>query len=366
MELFQKHLERLTAAVTLQKPDRVPVIMSADAFCAQVQGVTLADYLSDMVRASEIHIKTFSELGEIDGTEYMLPVAQALGAFTLMDVKLPGKQLPPNALWQVEEIGPMTLEDYDIVLEKGWAEFTKEILPKRLPNSFAEMMNFVKTDFNKVAMNYIQAGIVPAVPAIAAPPIEKLSPARGMANFLKDMFRMPDKLEAIMQMMIEEEIASIKQQIQANKPFSVFISGARGAGEHLSPKFWNRFVFPYIKQLVEAIVAEGSFAFLHFDSNWERDLDQFKELPKGKCIFASDHATDMFTLKKTLDGHMCLYGDVPAALLALGAPDEVYNYSRRLVTELGPAGLILGAGCVVPFNAKFENVKAMVAAATGK
>ncbi len=63
---------------------------------------------------------------------------------------------------------------------------------------------------------------------------------------------------------------------------------------------------------------------------------------------------------------MCLMGDVPAAMLTLGTPDEVYKYSCNLVNNLGPKGFILGVGCTVPQNAKVENVKAMIAAATGK
>ncbi|KZL91818.1 uroporphyrinogen decarboxylase family protein [Clostridium magnum] len=62
---------------------------------------------------------------------------------------------------------------------------------------------------------------------------------------------------------------------------------------------------------------------------------------------------------------MCIKRDVQAAKLTLGAPDEVYNYSTQLIKDMG-TGFILGSGCGVPPNAKVENVKAMVSAATGK
>ena len=63
---------------------------------------------------------------------------------------------------------------------------------------------------------------------------------------------------------------------------------------------------------------------------------------------------------------MCLMGDVPATMQCLGSPDEVYEYSIRLIRELGPEGFILQSGCDIAANAKLENVQAMVAAATGK
>jgi uroporphyrinogen-III decarboxylase len=52
--------------------------------------------------------------------------------------------------------------------------------------------------------------------------------------------------------------------------------------------------------------------------------------------------------------------------LAIGTPDDVYQYSEKLIQGIGPDGFILGQGCDIPFNAKVDNVKAMVSAATGK
>jgi len=59
-------------------------------------------------------------------------------------------------------------------------------------------------------------------------------------------------------------------------------------------------------------------------------------------------------------------GDVPATLLAFGNSEDVYNYSRKLIREIGPEGFILQSGCDIPANAKLENVQAMVAAAMEK
>ncbi len=89
-------------------------------------------------------------------------------------------------------------------------------------------------------------------------------------------------------------------------------------------------------------------------------------LPKGKCILSTDGETDLFKAGEILNGHMCLMGDVPAAMLTFGTPDEVYEYSRRLIQGLGPEGFILHSGCDIPTDAKLPNVQAMVAAATDK
>jgi uroporphyrinogen-III decarboxylase len=63
---------------------------------------------------------------------------------------------------------------------------------------------------------------------------------------------------------------------------------------------------------------------------------------------------------------MCITGDVGAALLTLGTPDDVYQYSTKLIREIGPSGFIMASGCDIPATAKPENVAAMLAACTGK
>jgi len=115
--------------------------------------------------------------------------------------------------------------------------------------------------------------------------------------------------------------------------------------------------------LVHEVVESGLIALLHLDSNWTRELTRFKELPRGRCILALDGETDIFKAKEILGDHMCIMGDVSAAMLYLDNPDNVYAYCTTLIRRLGPEGFILQSGCDMPANAKLDNVKAMVSAA---
>jgi uroporphyrinogen-III decarboxylase len=128
---------------------------------------------------------------------------------------------------------------------------------------------------------------------------------------------------------------------------------------------WRRFVWPYFRKLVIQVVDAGLIALLHLDSDWTRELEIFKDLPRAKCIMALDGETDIFKAKDVLGDHMCIMGDVPASMLFLNDPDDVYAYCNRLIRQLGPQGYILQSGCDIPANAKLENVQAMVAAAVG-
>ena len=72
-------------------------------------------------------------------------------------------------------------------------------------------------------------------------------------------------------------IENMRQTIRGLGIMGLWIGGWRSASEFVSPRLWNRFVFPYFKAMVDAAVEEGAIPVLHFDANWTRDL----ELPQG-------------------------------------------------------------------------------------
>ncbi|QDR81176.1 uroporphyrinogen decarboxylase family protein [Sporomusa termitida] len=363
--LFNTRFNRLTSAITLKTPDRVPVILAGDSFFARHMGVSLDKYIEDLEASSQINLKSIAQLGEIDGVQYLAPCVYGLGASTFSRVKLPGRDLPPDAQWQIDEISPMQAEDYDIILDKGFSFYQQQTLAKYLPVAMSDLQKSLAADWGKIAANYVHAGIVPFSPLIFGGAFDVLSSARGMANLTKDLYRMPDKLDAVLAVITTDIIAKMKARIEQLNPFAVFTGATRCAPEYMSVKMWERFALPSLKKQVQAVIDSGAYALLHWDNNWTRAIEYLKEFPKGKCILASDSNTDLYRAKTVLNGHMCVMGDIPAALLTLGTPDEVYQYSSKLVNDLGPAGYILAVGCCTPLNAKPENIKAMIAAATG-
>lgn len=365
-EIYMERKNRLDTAIALGTPDKVPIILTGDSFFARHLGIPLADYLKDLYESSQIHLRSIPQLGEVDGVQYLNPCIYSLGQGVYANVKLPGRELAPDAQWQIEEVNLMTVDDYDIILNKGFMQFHQEFLAKNLPTALTDMEFHMKTDFPQIIADYKKAGYVPFTPIISGVPFDMLSSNRGMSNLVKDLFRIPDKVLAVIDIVTTDLIEILRAQIRYMKPYTVFIGATRCASEFLSPKLWEKFAFPHLKRIVEAVVGEGCNVLLHFDSNWDRSLEYFREFPKGKCVFASDHSTDIYKARKVLDGYMCVMGDVPAALLKLGTPDEVYQYSHKLIKELGPSGFILAVGCCLPLDAKVENVKAMIAAASGK
>jgi hypothetical protein len=365
--MYGEHLERLRKAIAMEKTDRPPIVLNAAAFCCKYGGGKLADLVSRVEYGHACIIKGMLRLGdgEVDATELNNEYPPVLGSIFLSRIRVPGRDLPDDEIWQIDEQGLMTEEDYDTIIRHGWGSFLADYYRSRLDGVEREYEHLAR-HADKLAQMYTDAGIVTLAPIMALPPFGAISGGRGIPRFMRDLHRIPDKVQAVFDVIQHETVETMRQQIRDSRPLAVFIGGAREAGDFLTYKMFDRFAWPYFKELVEAAVAEGAFAYLHLDMCWDRFLDYFKELPKGKCIFSPDGTTDIFKAGQVLKGHMCFMGDVPASMLTLGTPDEVYAYSLRLIEEFADYGLIMSSGCSVPHNAKPENVRAMIAAALGK
>jgi len=225
---------------------------------------------------------------------------------------------------------------------------------------FVEYLTEAIKRFNDIGVVALSPG------AQAVIPYEIFCGGRTMPKFMRDLFKTPDKVQAAMDAAMPDLIAALRGAYHGTNQVGAWVGGWRSASEFLSPKTWQRFVWPYMKQLTNVLLEEGVIPIFHLDSNWERDLEFFREMPKGRCIISPDSSTNIFKIKDVLGDHMCIMGDVPASLFTLGTPDDVYKYCTKLINEIGPSGYILSSGCDIPFNAKPENVAAMLSAATGK
>ena len=356
-------LKRIFSAVALGPVDRVPVVLEASAWCARVVGLTLSAFASGNLTSAQASIDAFHAVGGADAMEYVASDPALLSYGWMSKVKLPGVDLPDDEHWQVQELELLQPDDYERIVDEGWEAFRTAFITERIGPDVVERATTYERDAPSVAEMIDASGILFLVGADVTMPFEYLCGGRSFAKFVYDLYRIPDKVEAAMQSMMEglseQSIACAKE---SGRP-GVWVGGWRGASEMLSQPLWDRFVFPYHKQLVQDVVAAGLTPILHLDSDWTRDLARFQEYPARRCVLSLDSRTDIRKAKEVLGDHMCIMGDVPPALLSQGTPDEVYQHSRRLIQDIGPTGYILHSGCDIPADAPLNNVTAMVRAA---
>jgi len=360
-ELYELHEKRLRDAVALKTPDRVPLALNGPAWPARALGEEMTQVATTPNRAYEIIIEAYSSLGEIEAIQSPAYDVSTLPVMWLSRVKAPGRELPADEMWQVDEAELMTVDDYDAIVREGFGPWWERYMHERLPGVLEDFQAFTKT-IPPALQACRDIGIVPLSPAVCTIPYEYFCGGRSMKEFILDLFRYGDKVQAAMDEALPFIIEQMRGLIRTFHFTGLWIGGWRSASEFIAPRLWNRFVFPYYQKMVDAALEENAIPILHFDANWTRDLERLRELPKGKCVLALDSKTDIFKAKQVLGDHMCIMGDVPPALFSLGTPDEVTAYCKRLINEVGPGGFILSSGCDVPVDAQYENVKAMVEA----
>jgi hypothetical protein len=363
-ETVDTRLDRIRKAVALEAPDRVPVVLEYSGFAAHVTGTPMADFLRTAPASLEAMIETFSAIGGGDAINYGSFWPYGLCHLFLSKVRVPGVDLPDDEMWQVVETELMKRDDYDRICDEGWPSFYASFLAERVLDDVPADYLPPRWQSLDVLGAWAELGVPVLTGGDIAPPAELLCGARSMVPFFIDMVEIPDTLDRVMEAMAPH-LSGVISSAKKNGYPCVWVGGWRGAPFLMSPATWNRFIWPYLRDLTLEVLEQGMTPILHLDSDWTRELEHFRELPRGTSILALDGETDIFKAKEILGDHMCIMGDVPAAMLYGGTPDDVYAYSSRLIRELGPEGFILQSGCDIPTNAKLENVKAMVAAATG-
>lgn len=364
-ELYTERLNRIKNAIRMEKNDRTPVVPFGICAYPKLTNVKMADFVSDLDLSNKVLIDGTKLLGDVDAAPASFCFAAIMGTIFFSNIKLPGRELPADMIWQIDEHQLMSTDDYDIILNKGFEAFRNDYYDTRM-NLDLSVLNEVITKSPQYIKNMNNEGY-PLYGAVQiSHPVDYLSGGRTLAKFMMDMRKMPEKVEAVMDIITDFNIKMMKQAVKnAVDPLGIFIAMGRGCPEFYNPKLWEKFIWKYLKKIADAIIETGAVASFHADSNWERGLDYFKGFPKGTCVFETDGTTDIYKIKEKLGDRMCIKGDVQAAKFVLGTPDEVYNYSTQLIKDMG-TGFILSSGCDIPANAKIENVKAMIAAATGK
>jgi hypothetical protein len=362
-DLLAERKERIRRAIALEKNDRPPVVLQMAGWCPHHVGATMKDFCSSLYRSSEIILESTKQL-DIDAPEFAHSSAPLFPLSVLCKIRMPGRELADNVLWQIDEQERMTIEDYDTILKNGWPGFYADFVKNRLDVDAGALLAELR-DVPKMVASFTEAGFPIYCKGAFTLVNELLSGGRSMPKWMRDLYKIPDKVEAVLDIIQEGEIKRARDMIRATKADVIFVTPARGASAFFAPKLWERFIWKYLHQLGSVIIEEGAVMNVHADGDWIRDIDHFKVFPKGKIVFEADSGTDIRKVKEHIGDRFCIKGDVPPALLSHGTPDQVYEYSRKLIEDMGD-GFILSSGCSIPDIAPVANVKAMISAATGK
>ncbi|HEY94821.1 MAG TPA: hypothetical protein G4O15_07780 [Dehalococcoidia bacterium] len=371
--------ERLRKTIRFEETDKILFYPAIMQFAAKYAGITQQEFMEDQGKADAAYEKTFIELGGWDVGRPMLGPrlgSEDSGMSGLaMSCGLPGRDFTNNTTMQFIEEEVMKPEDYDYIIDHGYFAFLKLLSERRsqnkppVPKMSEEEKQAAREKqeqrIKRETEKWEKRGVANLMGGMGSiPPFDIFSINRSVSKFPMDVRRMPDKVKAAIETAMPEIIEQSLKELEASPVKRIGTAASRSSGTFIGTKHFEEFVLPTWLDYVWAMADAGADIIFHCDCDWTRFLPYFKEFPAKRCLLQLDGATDIWKAREILKDHMAIQGDVPAPLLTLGTPDEVFVYCKKLIDEIGKegGGFMLAAGCCTPDQSAIENVRAMARA----
>ncbi|RJP35741.1 MAG: hypothetical protein C4536_00135 [Actinobacteria bacterium] len=377
---YTERMQRINGAIELRQPDRVPIFLAFGLFPARYAGMTYEEAFFNLDGWLSANQKA---IGDFEPDLYFQPGAAVItgGAVheTLQNrqLRLPGRELPPDVSFQFVEGEYMTAEEYDAFLTDPSDFAIRTYLPRVF--GALEGLGYLPT-LKSMVMGYAGAALsaMLSLPPIAAAldtlarageeamrwtagymefekrmdalgfpafsssvtlaPFDLISDMlRGMRGAMLDMYRCPDKLIAAQEMLLPTLVDAPVLQAQMSGNPRVFIPLHRGADGFMSVEQFERFYWPGFRDLVLALIDAGLTPCPFFEGTYDQRLQYLRQFPPGKVAGIFDRS-DLFKAKEIIGDVMCISGDMPLSLLQTGTPEQVREYAKKLIDVVGKGG----------------------------
>ena len=382
-QLYAQRLERYTAAMRNEKPDRIPIRPFVAEFTAKYAGYTAQQVTQDYRMAFAAARKCAADFDWDAVVGNMVygwsGLTQAIG---MKYYAVPGVDLPPDTGFQYieppEDEAWMREDEYDLLIEDPTGYLFNVWLPRVSadvvePGQAATLrnnMSFLKGGmamldyFNGFGAQAAQlrgeSGTVSAISGILKAPLDIIADKlRGYRGMCMDMFRRPDKLQAACEAMMPHllAVAAGGADPERNVPVGLWLH--RGCTPFLSPAQFERFFWPTLKQIIEGLWEQGIQTLFYAEGEWNGNLKYIAELPERSIIYHVDRG-DIFEVHKAVGHKFCLSGGIPNELLAFGTPDDIRAYCKKVIDGVaGDGGYIMDASAIMQDDTETENLKAM-------
>ena len=350
--------ERMKALLRREKPDRVPFWAGAGStsFAVIRNGGTIADrYIAmhDTTRTGAHHRKMVYKAEKKACQEFDWVFAPTVFAMRVGGAFGGEVKLPTSKYSQAQFV------------TKYAADTPEEVMALKIPDVKAcltpELLDFYQwvyqdEDDNKPLVTFNALSVMNTAAGIA-----------GYDNLCQWIIKHPEVAHRLIRLASDYLLAIapyVKNTLGVNK---IMPTGANAAASNqlISPKHFEQFALPYLKEVHEKVLAMG-FRHLHTHPCGEHNLNlpHWQQVPMGDPgIFYVGNEIDLETAAKYFPKDI-IEGNLDTTIIQNGTPEEVYEASRKVI-EQGKSlanGFILAPACELPPLAPVENVTAITRA----
>ena len=344
MELRQDRMrrgERLVAILKRQTIDRIPIIGMSRGFSALNVGHTLNDaYGEDVQKCLDAQIWT----DEMYGWEGREQLSGAGRRMLSKEARMP------------------TLEfDQALITTRYLVETEDEGWKLSLPS--AKEVYAQAIEFGKLVLKR-------GTPYVSLNSFYTFTLAGrlcGPENLSRWMMKKPELAHRLLRVATDFAIETAQLYVDTFGPerFVPYFGEPTTANQIISPKHFEKFALPYIKDYFEKIQAMGvKHSLVHVCGEQNLNLPYWAQVHMGDpAIISIGHEVDLDVASKYFPNDIIM-GNTNTTVMVNGTPQQVYE-NCRICIEKGrrhPGGFILAPGCELPPWAPPYNVWMMTKA----
>ncbi|SHI26481.1 uroporphyrinogen decarboxylase family protein [Desulfosporosinus lacus] len=340
-------LERMKALSNKQGLDRVPVNPSVSLHAAAISNMSAREFYLEPEKAFEAQIWA-KEFYQYDSApSYGIP--EWSGWDFGGDLQIPSSpriSLPKLTRHAVEN--PLDLENLRIP--------DLETAP-----AFSKMHQFARLARAK--------GYSVSIPG--GSPMGIAGTIVGLDLLLRWLHKEPELVHRVLRLATDYLLQIADQYITEFGPenCSVFSTYPLECQALVSPKIFEKFSLPYVKEICVKLKARGVKKWVfHLCGDHTRNLHLWTEeiRPEVRSTITIGHEMDIQHVARVFGENIIIGGNIPTVLLQTGTPREVLEASRGIIEKMKnhSGGYILMPACALPPLTPPINVFAMVKAVT--
>lgn len=378
-ELYAEREKRTNEAIDLKVPDRVPISLNADP-CRFTDVPQSALYYDPVAYKNATRLLTMAFEPDLCGAG--LPNSgQAWDALGVTNRLWPGGNLPENYEYQFVEKEFLKADEYDEFFYDPTGFMIRKFLPRmytslevleELPPMDLMMSGFegittllTSPEFLKAAEAVKTAGFANrkfkamlgdsyedlaslgyppffgmlGASGIGGAPFDTVSSfLRGMQGSMLDMFRQPEKLIKLCDMIMDRRISLAKAPGLDKRGYKIRVGMPlwRGDKSFMSQNQFEKFYWPGLKRALQAVIDLNCTPIPFFEAEFGERLEKLLELPKGKIVVSIEYV-DIKKAREILKGHHCLFVRGPFSL-EKATPREVVDCYKNIFDTYGKDG----------------------------
>ncbi|GHT18165.1 methylcobamide:CoM methyltransferase [Planctomycetales bacterium] len=326
--------QRIAATLEGKPTDSLAYMPITMMFAADVIGVPFGEYATDYRVLVKGQLATAKEFGFDHLTVMTDPACEAAdhGA----------------AVHYFDDAPPAIIEANALLSDKKRLQTLKVLDPLAPGSRMLHRINAIR-EYAKAAKNemFIEGWV--------EGPCAEAADLRGINTLMTDFIDDPQFIRDLFDFNVQNAIPFALEQAKAGAD-TIGIGDA--AASLIGPRYFREFVYPYEKQLVDAIHAMGVRVRLHICGNINRSLKDIRGI--GYDIVDIDSMVPLERVRAEMGMDQVVCGNIdPVAILLNGNPEKI----RTAVAECHRVAgnhFIVGAGCEVPRGTRHENVNAML------